>query len=337
MARDPNPADRESTPPAAEGSDHADTASGSFDRALDLVRFLRAHCPWDAKQTPESLAPHLLEEAHEVVDAIHAGDGAELEKELGDLLLNLAFQVVVAEEVGRFDADGVTRRIEEKMRRRHPHLYGDGPRADWEAIKAAERAESGDDPEAGVLSGVPSSLDALSRAYRIQDRVAGVGFDWEDWRGALEKVVEEAGEVREELERAEGAEQEVRSGHGGAPGASVDSAPREGGGSAGPATSLHAALEEELGDLLFAVVNLVRLSGSHPVRALDRANRKFTSRFEELERLAAERDVEFGTATLAELDLLWDEVKRRRRERDGDGPSAPETDPRSGSEASEPQ
>jgi NTP pyrophosphatase (non-canonical NTP hydrolase) len=142
------PSDRDATPAPPPGHDHAEVAAGSLDRALALVRFLRANCAWDAAQTGRTLVPHLLEEAHEVVDAIHDGDDHALEGELGDLLLNLAFQVVVAEERGALTANSVTRRLEEKMRRRHPHLYGLGQRLAWEALKARER--SGDE---GVLDG----------------------------------------------------------------------------------------------------------------------------------------------------------------------------------------
>ncbi|MDT8342147.1 MAG: MazG nucleotide pyrophosphohydrolase domain-containing protein, partial [Longimicrobiales bacterium] len=203
------------TPPP--GADHARTASGTLDRGLALVRFLRAHCPWDAAQTAETLVPHLLEEAHEVADAVHAGDPTALEGELGDLLLNLAFQVVVGEERGVLTADSVARRLEEKMRRRHPHLYGLGEREAWEVLKARERAAgggkdgggTGDGAAAGgdgaadapgVLDGLARSLDPLTRAHRMQERVAGVGFDWADHRGAWDKVAEELEEVREALE-----------------------------------------------------------------------------------------------------------------------------------------
>ncbi len=261
------------TPPdPVPGSDHARTTPGSLDRALALVRFLRANCPWDAAQTPRTLVPHLVEETHEVVDAIHGDDARALEGELGDLLLNLAFQMVLGEEAGAFDGDSVTRALEEKMARRHPHLYGLGEKEDWERLKARER--EGADESDGVLDGLASGLDPLTRAHRIQDRVAGVGFDWDDHRGAWDKVAEELEEVREALEDGESE-----------------------------------AVEEELGDLLFAVVNLVRLAGTHPVGALDRANRKFHRRFEALEGLARERGVVLGEASLAELDGLWDAVK----------------------------
>lgn len=245
-------------------------ANSVLDRALELVRFLRQNCPWDAAQTPQSLLPYLLEEAHETADAVTAGDDANLESELGDLLLNVAFQIVLAEERRAFDAEGVVQHLEAKMRKRHPHLYGDGPQVPWEELKARERAVACE----SVLSGLAKGLDPLSKAHRIQEKVSAVGFDWADARGAFAKVAEELEEVREAME-------------------------------AEPSD----ALEEELGDLLFAVVNLTRLTGIHSLQALQRANQKFTGRFEALEVLARERGVELGKASLEELDALWDEVK----------------------------
>lgn len=213
--------------------------------------------------------PHLLEEAHEVADAVHDGDAQALEAELGDLLLNLAFQVVVAEEADRFDAAGVYARLEEKMVRRHPHLFTGGERRDWEALKAEEREDAD-----GALAGLARGLDPLTKAYRIQDRAAGVGFDWPDHRGALEKIAEELDEVRAAV--AEGDDASVR---------------------------------EELGDLLFAVVNVARLAGVHPTTALAAANGKFTRRFETLEELARQRGKPMPGTSLEALDALWDEVK----------------------------
>ncbi len=268
--------------------------SGQLERVLELVRFLRANCPWDAAQTHRSLVPYLLEEAHEVAEAIEAmpaGEPAEpssgaaapaeggarpratLVAELGDLLLNVAFQIVLAEERGAFTAAEVVSTVEAKMRRRHPHLYGEGEAAAWEELKRRERAMKQDERER-VLEGLASTLDPLSRAHRIQDRVAAVGFDWDSAHGAFEKVAEELEEVRRALEE--------------------EPSP---------------ALEEELGDLLFAAVNLTRLSGVHALSALRRANRKFTTRFERLEMLARERGVILGEASLEELDALWDEIK----------------------------
>src|SRR5690606_19726999 len=180
--------------PAGEGLGRATgdrTDPPRLDRALDLVRFLRIHCPWDAAQTPRSLLPYLLEEAHEVAEAVGDGDDEALRGELGDLLLNLAFQIVLAEERCAFDAESVVRRLEEKMRRRHPQIYGEGEAEAWEALKARERG-----PRASILADLPRGLDPLSRAHWIQERVSAVGFDWADARGAFEKVAEELEEVR---------------------------------------------------------------------------------------------------------------------------------------------
>jgi len=254
--------------------------AGVLDRSLALVSFLRRHCPWDAAQTAETLIPHLLEETHEVVDAIRDGDPGALEGELGDLLLNLAFQIVVAEEGGAFSRESVTRRLEDKMKRRHPHLFGLGEREAWEALKARERGEEG-----RVLEGLARGLDPLFKAHRIQERVSGVGFDWDDTRGAWDKVSEELEEVRVALE--EGVEE---------------------------------AVEEELGDLLFAVVNLVRLAGVHSATVLDRANRKFQARFEALEDLARERGIGLTEASLEVLDGLWEELKARKGGGSAEGP-----------------
>lgn len=300
--------DSREIPPPPPGADHAETSPGTLDRGLALVRFLRAHCPWDAAQTAETLLPHLLEEAHEVAHAIREGDADELQGELGDLLLNLAFQVVVAEEGSRFTADSVVRRLEEKMARRHPHLYGLGPKEDWDVIKAREEArrsrsapgprgmaEAADDARASrVLEGVPPTLDPLTRAHRLQSRAAGVGFDWESHHGAWDKVAEELEEVRQELEAAAG-------GASGSPAGPPDGRDR---------------VEEELGDLLFAVVNLVRLAGAHPATSLDRANRKFLRRFGAVEGLARERGLALEEASLEALDGLWEEVKAAEGRRD---------------------
>jgi len=244
----------------------------ALDRALTLVSFLRRHCPWDQAQTASTLIPHLLEESHEVVDAIRSEDAAALEGELGDLMLNVAFQIIVGEEDGLFTRDSVADRLEDKMKRRHPHLFGLGKREDWETLKARERGT-----EERVLGGLAKDLDPLLKAHRIQDRVSGVGFDWADAGGAWDKVAEELEEVREALEAQE-----------------------------------KGAVEEELGDLLFAVVYLSRLAGSHPDTVLDRANRKFQARFEALEDLARERGIELETAGLEVLDGLWEELKARR-------------------------
>lgn len=251
---------------------------GELDRALSLVEFLRGRCPWDAAQTPHSLRRYLLEEVHEVVDAIEREDADGLRDELGDLLLNLAFQIVIAEERGDFGRAEVVLGLERKMRRRHPHLYGEGEPRAWEESKAKERAAATGGDAAGLLDGLLPAADPLREAHRLQARVAEVGFDWPEARGAWEKVREEIEEVGQELHE---------------PGS--------------------AALEEEIGDLLFSVVNLARLSRVDAPTALARANRKFRRRFGVLERLAAERGIVVDQAGLALLDDLWGDAKREER------------------------
>lgn len=257
-------------------------------RSLALVRYLRDHCDWDARQTPESLRPYLLEEAHEVADAVLAGRDDQLRKELGDLLLNVAFQVVLAEERGTFDAAGVVKDMEDKMRERHPHVYGDAEEApDWERMKADQRNRDraaseaiGSDP----FDGLPAGLEPLSRSLRMQDRAAGLNFDWPDVWGAVQKLEEELHEVRETIAAAEKAGREAHR---------VPD-PR---------------VEDELGDLLFAAVNVARLSGVHPTMALERSAAKFADRFRALLEMARAEDLDPREASLDELDVLWERVK----------------------------
>ncbi len=239
-------------------------------RALALVRDLRARCPWDGAQTPQTLRSYLVEEALLLDQAARHDDPGRLREELGDLLLHLAFQIVIGEERKQFDAEAVTRSLEQKMWRRHPHLFGLGEKpGTWELGKHEARWETGK-----ILAGLPLTLPPLLMAYRLQERAAGVGFDWPDAKGALEKVKEEI----VELERETG------------------SGKRE-------------AIENEIGDLLFAAVNLARKLDIDPRAALEKANDKFMRRFAKVERLAAERGLELGRASLEELDRLWDEVK----------------------------
>src|SRR2546422_3547991 len=250
----------------------------ALSRALALVRDLRARCPWDHAQTRETLRPYLVEEALELDQALTHGEPTELRDELGDVLLHLAFQIVIGEERREFDAATVTRALEEKMWRRHPHLFGDSPTPDhegWERVKKRERGAG-----SGTLRGLPPSLPPLLMAFRLQERAAGVGFDWPDARGPLEKVKEELQELEAEL-------------------------PPEG----TPPRSPLPRVAEEIGDLLFAVVNLARKLAIDPRAALERANEKFRRRFEGVERLAAERGVDVARASLEKLDELWDEVK----------------------------
>ena len=283
---------------------HTQRARGgdeTLGRALALVRFLRERCPWDAKQTPDTLRPYLLEEAHEVADAIRSGDDEGLAGELGDLLLNVAFQIVLAEERGAFDAAGVTEALEAKMEARHPHVYGDEDiPPDWEALKAAERRSrrrAAPDPFTGVSHG----LDPLSRAARVQERMAALGFDWPDLAGPLEKVREEAAELERAARAADDAPRATDDAPRGARPGAAPVPPRIG--DAGP------VVVEEVGDLLFAVVNASRLAGAHPANALLGAIEKFERRCRRMIEVAEHRGIAWGAADLETLDAVWDEVK----------------------------
>jgi nucleoside triphosphate diphosphatase len=265
--------------------------NSALGRAMAIVRDLRRRCAWDRVQTRDTLRPYLVEEVLELDHAIAEGELDAIRDELSDLLLHLAFQLVIAEERDDFSSAEVAERLETKMRRRHPHLYEQGKPEPWEQIKRRER-------RGRVLDGLVPTLPSLLMAYRLQERAASVGFDWPDIRGPLEKVREELSEVEDHLP-----------GHDRPPANAAD--PNQ------PAPAPTDSLTDEVGDLLFAVVNLARKSGVQPGLALDRANRKFRSRFEELERLAERRAIDLGTAGLEILDRLWDEVKATRRAAQG--------------------
>ena len=250
-----------------------------------LVRDLRRRCPWDAAQTRETLRPYFVEEAMELDHALGLGDATHIREELGDVLLHVAFQLVLAEERDDFGAEDLAESIERKMWRRHPHLFReDGTAVDeavgqevvrrrWEAAKAREN----DADRPSVLDGIPPRLPALLAAFRLQERAAGVGFDWPDAAGPLAKVREELREIETEVDAG-----------------------------ADPAR-----IAEEIGDLLFSIVNLARKLGCDPRAALERANGKFTERFRKIEELAAQRGIDVHTAGLEALDRLWDESKTR--------------------------
>lgn len=253
----------------------------TLEDALAIMRDLRARDAWDRAQTHDSLRPYLNEEMHELDDALREGDDAAVCSELGDVLLQVLFHAVIAEERGAFGPEHVAGSLVRKMTVRHPWLYGDdAERTPWEQMKAKTRRS--------LAEGLPTGLPALHRAHRLQERAAGVGFDWPDVEGPMAKVAEELDEVKAQIAQ-DGAQFDthgVPSGH-----------------------AAHARLEEELGDLLFAVVNLCRKAGTHPALALDRANAKFQRRFEAIEQLAAVRNIDVRTAGLEALDKLWDEVK----------------------------
>jgi nucleoside triphosphate diphosphatase len=259
--------------------------NSALGRAMGMVRDLRKRCAWDKAQTRETLRPYLVEEVLELDHALAEGDVRAIRSELSDLLLHLAFQLVLAEERQEFSPEDVATNLEEKMRRRHPHLFELGNAEPWERIKRRERTGA-------VLSGLVPTLPSLLMAYRLQERAASVGFDWPDSSGPLHKVREELAEVQEELRTAP-----LSSVEGGNPDPNAPGHP--------PSNQL----VTEIGDLLFAVVNLARKCGVQPGSALDRANRKFRQRFERIERLARDRGIDVASAGLEVLDGLWEEVK----------------------------
>ena len=272
-------------------SEPSDATGGArFQEFVRLIARLRAPggCPWDREQTHKSISAMTIEEAYEVLEAIDAGDDQELAGELGDLLLQVVFHSQIAAEEGRFTIEDVVARVSEKMVRRHPHVFGDHeadtPAAvlrNWEALKAAERAEVGKgtrhDPS--MLDSVSKSLPAVMEAFQMTTKVARVGFDWPSEAAVLEKLDEETGELKD----------------------AVAGRPRD-----------DAAVEEELGDLLFVAVNVARSLGVDPEGALKAANRKFRRRFHHVEQRLRERGRTPADSTLEEMDALWNEAKERK-------------------------
>lgn len=264
-----------------------DPSLPGIDQLTDIVAKLRGPggCPWDREQTHASLRSALLEEAHEVVAAIDNRDDANLREELGDLLLQSVFHAQLAAEEGRFTFNDVAREIATKLVRRHPHVFAADHCADsaavlqrWEEIKRAEKG----DVAASALDGLPGGLPALLHAQKTQKKAARVGFDWPDVEPVFAKLHEEISELRAAL--------------------------------TAPATDLLSpisAIEDELGDLLFTVVNLARKLHLDAETALHRSTRKFSARFRAVEQLATARGITLEKLTLAELDQLWDEVKRQ--------------------------
>ena len=268
-------------------------------RLIEIMAALRnreSGCPWDIEQTFASIAPYTIEEAYEVADAIERGDFEDLRDELGDLLLQVVFHARMAEEEGRFDFGGVVEAITEKLIRRHPHVFGDARelnsdavKALWGRIKAEEkqaraqaRNQAGLDaePSAGALGGVPKTMPALTRALKLQEKAAKVGFDWDDVRGVVAKLREEIAEAEAEI--AAGAQDKLLG---------------------------------EIGDLIFAAVNLARYVDVDPEAALRGANAKFERRFSHIERRLAENGRRPEGASLDEMEALWGEAKRLEREK----------------------
>lgn len=252
----------------------------AFQRLLDIMDTLRAECPWDMKQTMETLRPLTIEETYELGDAILNDDLDEVKKELGDLILHMVFYAKIGQEKGAFDITDVLNGICEKLIHRHPHIYGDVKvkdeaevKANWEKIKLAEKAKSGG-AEKSVLEGVPRGLPSMVKAIRVQDKARGVGFDWDDREQVWQKVHEELAELKAEVD--------------------ADS-PKQ---------------AEELGDVLFSMVNYARFLGLDPDEALERTNRKFIQRFQFLERESRKDGKVLGEMSLAEMDAYWERAKK---------------------------
>jgi len=246
----------------------------AFDRLLTIMNELREQCPWDKKQTMQTLRHLTIEETYELGDAILDNDLEEVKKELGDLLLHIVFYAKIGSETQEFDIADVANGICEKLVNRHPHIYGDVKVEDeeevkqnWEKIKLKEGKKS-------VLEGVPNSLPSLVKANRIQEKVAGVGFDWEHPEQVFEKLKEELGELQEEVKKND---------------------PDK--------------MEAEFGDVMFSMVNYARFLNINPENALERTNKKFIKRFQYLEEKAKESGKALKEMTLAEMDIFWEEAK----------------------------
>lgn len=248
----------------------------AFDRLLTIMDELREKCPWDKKQTMESLRYLSIEELYELSDAILEGDDEEIKKELGDIMLHLVFYAKIASETGKFDISDVLNGICDKLIIRHPHIYGDVKVTDeeevkrnWETIKLKEGKKS-------VLEGVPNSLPAMVKAFRMQEKAKGVGFEWSNAEDVWKKVQEELEEFKVESSKENNQDK----------------------------------LENEFGDLLFSLINYSRFIGINPEDALERTNRKFKKRFEHIERRALENGRQLQDMKLEEMDVYWEEAKK---------------------------
>lgn len=249
----------------------------AFAELLDIMETLREKCPWDRKQTMESLRTLSVEEVYELGDAVLKNDMQEVKKELGDLIMHIVFYAVIGEEQRQFDITDVLEEICAKLRYRHPHIYGEVKVEDendvlrnWEQLKLKEKGR-----HHKVLEGVPDALPALVKAYRIQDKVRGIGFDWKQKEDVWQKVREELGELEVEIARND-----------------------------------QERMEEEFGDFMFAMINAARLYGINPENALEKTNKKFIRRFSYVEEKANENERRLSEMTLEEMDEYWNEAKR---------------------------
>lgn len=255
--------------------------TAAFGRMLDILDELRVKCPWDAKQTNESLRPNTIEETFELAEALANNDTTNIKKELGDVLLHIAFYSKIASENNLFDIADVCNALTDKLIFRHPHVFGevkvdstDKVLENWEQIKLKEKGGN-----KTVLGGVPAALPALIKANRIQEKARNVGFDWEEPSQVWDKVKEELNEVNQEIENSKLQDNKE-------------------------------ALEAEFGDLLFSVVNAARLYGVNPENALEKTNKKFIARFNYLEQKSHELGIELRDMSLAQMDEIWNEAKR---------------------------
>ncbi len=249
----------------------------AFGRLLDILDQLRLKCPWDREQTFESLRPLTLEECYELSEALLQKDYPDVCKELGDILLHLVFYSKIAEEQQLFDIEDVCDQLAEKLIFRHPHVFGsvsvqdaDEVEKNWEKLKLKEKNGNG-----SVLAGVPSSLPSLIKAYRMQDKAAGVGFDWEDRRQVWAKVQEEISEFQREMEKDD-----------------------------------NDGMEDEFGDLLFSLINVARLYGINPDNALEHTNKKFRERFNYLEEETLKKGLSLKEMSLDQMEVIWQQAKK---------------------------
>lgn len=266
---------------------NANNSDDQLARLLDIMAQLRhptEGCPWDVEQTMDSLVRYTIEETYEVADAIASNDMGDVKDELGDLLFQVVFYARIAQESGDFDFNDVARTISDKLVRRHPHVFSEPQKemgqadlaAQWDAIKALEKAQKASSKQSYLLDTVPSGLPALMHAQKLQKACAKVGFDWPDIAPVLDKVKEEVSEIQQELVQKD-----------------ID----------------QSALEEEIGDALFAMVNLARHAKVDADTALRKASHKFSARFNKVEQLAAEQGQQLDSMTLDEMEALWQQVK----------------------------
>jgi len=269
-------------------------AASEFDRLCQVVARLRAPggCPWDREQTNESILPQLIEEAYELLEAVRAKDAENFREELGDILLHVVMHAEIAREAGQFDVAAVINEVSGKLVRRHPHVFGESDARDtgavvkqWEAIKRKEKKK-----DSHYLASLPAALPALMRAQKAQTKVARVNFDWTEFKDVVAKVDEEVGETKSAIEKWH----RHPSDESGSPSASAE-------------------VEDEIGDLLFAVVNLARKCGIDAETALQKATDKFRARFNRVEDEVKARAKQLGEVDLAELDGIWEQIKKRSR------------------------